>query len=142
MSAHPAVLVAAILLATPASAEELAGPYSAEIIRVVDGDTVEAKVHLWLGLHQTIAVRLAGIDAPELHGKCQGEPEAARAARDHLASLIGSGPVFLSAIRRDKYGGRVLAILHLPSGENVAHTLLTSGHARSAGRGRIPWCPP
>ncbi|MEO5373891.1 MAG: thermonuclease family protein [Alphaproteobacteria bacterium] len=138
---HPAVLVAAFLLATPASAEELAGPYSADIVRVIDGDTVEARIRVFLGLDLTILVRLTGVDAPELHGKCPGEPDAARAARDYLASLIGSGPVFLSAIRRDKYGGRVLATLHLPSGENAAESLLAAGHAHPATRGRVPRCP-
>ena len=113
-------------------AETLAGPYPAEILRVIDGDTVEARVHVWLGLDQTVRVRIRDIDAPELHGDC---PDAGQASRDALVRLLGSGPVILSNIKHDKYGGRVDAALTLPSGTDVGTALLRSGHA-------VPWPRP
>lgn len=132
-------IIAAALLwsagALPTHAETLAGPYAAEIVRVIDGDTIEAKVHLWLGLDQTLRVRIRDIDAPEMHGNCPGEPEAAAAARDHLATLLGQGPVTLTRIAHDKYGGRVDAALALPTGQDVAAAMLSSRHAR-------PWPHP
>ena len=109
---------------------------------MIDGDTVEVKVHLWLGMDQTVLVRVAGIDTPELKGRCPGEPEAAAAARDHLAKRIGAGVVWVSAVRRDKFGGRVVASLRLPSGEDVAAIMLAAGHARATTGGRVSWCQP
>ena len=37
--------------------------YPVEVIRVVDGDTFEARVRVWPGLDITTKVRLRGIDA-------------------------------------------------------------------------------
>ena len=36
-----------------------------DVVRTIDGDTFEARVHLWPGLDMTTRVRLRGIDAPE-----------------------------------------------------------------------------
>ena len=136
-----AVLIAACLFTPPAVAEELAGPYPADVLRVIDGDTFEARIRIWLGQDLTVSVRIRDIDAPELRGKCPGEPEAAAAARDHLAGLVGSGPVSLINIRHDKFARRVDATVHLPSGEDVAAVMLGAGHARPSQRGRVSWCP-
>lgn len=45
-----------------------------EIIRVVDGDTVEAVIDLGFGLSSKFRFRLAGVDTPE-----RGEPDWGRA---------------------------------------------------------------
>jgi micrococcal nuclease len=125
------------------AAEILPGPYPAELVRVIDGDTVEARVHIWLGLDQTVRLRIRDIDAPEMHGHCPGEREAAAAARDFLIELLGTEPLALTRIAFDKYGGRVDATIHLPSGKDVGAAMLAARHAR-------PWphpkgelkCPP
>ncbi len=114
------------------AAEMLTGPYRAEIVRVIDGDTVEARIHVWLGLDVTTSIRIRDIDAPELRGDC---PEAGAASRDHLIHLLGSIPVSVRDIKHDKYGGRVDAAIALPDGRDVAATQLAAGHA-------IPWPHP
>lgn len=63
------LIVALLLAALPVSAaEELPGPFAADVVRVIDGDTFLARVHLWLGLALSTRVRIRGIDAPELKG--------------------------------------------------------------------------
>jgi endonuclease YncB( thermonuclease family) len=81
-----------LILAPPAlAAETLRGPYDAVVTRVIDGDTFEARVHIWLLRQEvTTLVRIAGIDAPELIGDCPG---LGRLSRDHLARLLEAGPV-------------------------------------------------
>src|SRR5690348_9640474 len=64
------------------SAVRLAHP--AEVLRVIDGDTFEARINLWPGLEVTTRVRLRGIDAPELRAHCDDERIKAEAARDAL----------------------------------------------------------
>ena len=123
--------MAACLLATPAFAEELAGPYYAEVLEVIDGDTVRAKVQVWIGQSVETTVRIRDIDTPELRRKCPGEREAAAAARDHLALVLRGGTVSLLRVGPDKYGGRIDAALRLPSGEDVAAAMIASGHARA-----------
>lgn len=125
-------IIALLLAASPVHAEVLAGPYPAEIVRVIDGDTVEARIRVWLGLDVTTSIRIRDIDAPELRGDCS---EAGAASRDHLIHLLGSAPVSVSNIKNDKYGGRVDAAITLSDGRDVATALLATGHA-------IPWPHP
>ncbi len=140
-----AALVAAVLAALPAgtpgrAAEMVAGPVPARVLRVIDGDTIEVAAKIWLGQELTIKVRLAGIDAPEMHGKCGRERTLARAARELVADAVG-GSVHLTAIRRDKYGGRVVARVAAANGRDLSDALLTAGLAhRYGGRRKLPWC--
>jgi endonuclease YncB( thermonuclease family) len=53
-----------------------------EVLRTLDGDTFEARVHLWPGLEMTTRVRLRGIDAPELKARCAGELQMAQQASE------------------------------------------------------------
>src|SRR5437764_15297572 len=53
--------------------------HPAEILRVLDGDTFEARVRVWPGLDITTKVRLRGIDAPELRAHCEDERVQAEA---------------------------------------------------------------
>jgi endonuclease YncB( thermonuclease family) len=131
------IVICALLLASPASAEVLRGPIEAVVTRVVDGDTFEARAHIWLRQEVTVLVRVAGIDTPELHGPC---PEAARAARDHLARLLESGPVSLVDVRHDKYGRRVLALVRLADGRDLGQAMLAAKKAKPAARGRVETC--
>ncbi len=86
-------LVALVLGALPRAVlagERLVGPLPAEVISVIDGDTLEVRVHIWLGQDISTRVRLAGIDAPELKGKCDREKDLARRARAYLVTQLGS----------------------------------------------------
>ena len=77
------------------------------MLRVIDGDTFEARVRVWPGMDITTRVRLRGIDAPELRARCDDERVKALAARDALARLLAEGEVGISRVGQDKYGGRV-----------------------------------
>jgi endonuclease YncB( thermonuclease family) len=127
----------------PISAPALA-PIStlpADVLRVIDGDTFEARVHVWPGLDITTKVRLRGVDAPELKARCPAERSMAEAARDALGDMLAEGAVGVSAIALDKYGGRVVADAGTRSIANVSSELLAKGYARSyAGGRRRGWC--
>ena len=64
---------------------------------MIDGDTFEARVHLWPGLNITTRVRLRGIDAPELKARCMEERIKAEAARDALRAILDQGEVGIVA---------------------------------------------
>src|SRR6266545_5154996 len=80
-----------------------------DVIRTIDGDTFEARVHLWPGLDLSTRVRLRGIDAPELKASCAQELRMAQAAGDALHGLLDEGEVAIYHIGPDKYNGRVVA---------------------------------
>jgi endonuclease YncB( thermonuclease family) len=112
-----------------------------DVIRTVDGDTFEARVHLSPGLDLNTRVRLRGIDAPELKAACPQELQMAEAASVALRGLLGEGEVTIFNIGPDKYSGRVVADVATKKTGNVSAALLTAGHARSYNGGhRMGWC--
>ena len=133
----PVTLAPEPMVATPA----LRGGHPAEVLRVIDGDTFEARVHIWPGMAVTTRVRLRGIDAPELRARCDDERARAQAARDGLAKILREGAVGISRVGQDKYGGRVDADVSTATTPDVSAALLERGLARrySGGR-RASWC--
>ncbi len=130
----------------PAGEKPLVGPVPAQVVSVLDGDTLEVRVRVWLGQELSTRVRLSGIDAPELTARCDGARALARKARAFLAAQIesagGAGPeVWLRDIRNGKYAGRVVARVETPGGEDLGRSLIASGLARPYGGGRRgSWC--
>jgi endonuclease YncB( thermonuclease family) len=112
-----------------------------DVIRTIDGDTFEARVHLEPGLDLNTRVRLRGIDAPELKASCPQELQMAEAATGALRTLLGEGDVRIFNIGPDKYAGRVVADAATRRTGNVSTAMLAAGHARSYGGGhRNGWC--
>ena len=115
--------------------------YPAEVIRVIDGDTFQARVRVWPGLDVDTKVRLRGVDAAELHARCAGELAQAQAARAALETILGEGGVALSHVGIDKYGGRVDAAVSTRATADVSAALLNGGFARAYDGGkRGSWC--
>ena len=71
-------------------------------------------------------IRLACIDTPEMRGK-RAQPQRARAARDHLQSMVVGKPVSLRRITTDRYG-RTVGELFV-GGMNVQQAMVASRHA-------------
>jgi endonuclease YncB( thermonuclease family) len=112
-----------------------------DVVRTIDGDTFEARVHVSPELNLTTRVRLRGIDAPELKASCPQELQMAEAATGALRSLLGEGDVTIFNIGPDKYSGRVVAEVATRRTGNVSTAMLAAGHARRYGGGhRNGWC--
>lgn len=123
-----------------AHAEGLRVP--AEVVRVYDGDTFTADARPWPGVTIRVAVRLKGVDAPEIRGKCEEEKRLAVESREALKALLGdAGKVLLEKIERGKYAGRVVARVTGQDGRDVTEAMLRSGHGRPYDGGqRQGWC--
>ena len=145
-----ATLLAALTAGATASASQAAeraalnrldGPVAAEVLRVVDGDTIEVRAHIWLGQEVTTLVRLGGIDAPELKGKCESERAAARRAKARIEEKLNGGEVTLRDIRFEKYAGRVMSKVETETGEDLGMALTREGLVRAyGGAKRAGWC--
>jgi len=130
----------ALMCSTAGAGETFDGPVQAVVERVVDGDTLSVRAHIWLGHDVRVVVRLSGVDAPELRGKCEAERAQATAAADYLRRFEGA-QVVLSGISYGKFAGRVLAdVRHLEEGD-LGAALLKAGLVRvyEGGR-RLGWC--
>ncbi len=139
-----AFLAVPALLASPApapAAESLPGPVPATLVAVIDGDTLRVRARIWLGQEIETAVRLAGVNAPELAAKCESERRLARAARDSLAQALSGADLLLTDISWDKYGGRVVATVRTSEGRDPTAGLIAEGLARRYDGGRrSEWC--
>ena len=102
--------------------------YKAYVDRVVDGDTIHARVDLGCDVRIDLTLRLAYINAPE-----RGTEEGT-AATTFLKELIEHEHVVLHTLKdkREKYG-RYLAQIYLGSpdaeGVDVNKALVDEGHA-------------
>jgi endonuclease YncB( thermonuclease family) len=115
--------------------------YRGRVLRVIDGDTVEARLQTWPGQEVVTLVRLRGIDTPELAGACAQEQSRAVEARDALVALVGDRPVTVTDVGPDKFYGRVVARLLTADGTDAGQALLDRGLARFYARGqREGWC--
>jgi len=117
------------------------GIYPAEVLRVADGDTFEARVQVWPGIAITTMVRLRGVDTPELKARCPEERVKAEAARAKLAAILSEGTVELSRVGLDKFGGRIDAVASTRATHDVSAAILQAGLGRSYSGGRREgWC--
>jgi micrococcal nuclease len=97
--------------------------YRAELIRIVDADTIEVRIDLGLDSERKISLRLAGIDAPERF------TAAGKMATARLAELLGTKPFVIRTIkdRTEKYG-RYLASIFVDD-VNINDAMVEEGHA-------------
>jgi len=124
---------------TVESAEQIAGPVAAEIIRVIDGDTLLVEAAPWPQQRIEVYVRIRGIDAPEMKSKCPDIRQAAEQARSVLDEMAASSPhIRLTNISGDKYFGRIVADVALEDGRNPAQEMLIAGLAAGYDGGRKP----
>ena len=132
---------AAVTASIPAEPLFGRGVYSAEVLRIADGDTFEARVQVWPGIAITTLVRLRGIDTPELKARCPAERVKAEAARAKLTAILAEGAVEISRVGLDKFGGRIDAAASTRSTPDVAAAILQAGLGRSySGGRRESWC--
>lgn len=106
--------------------------YRGVLKRVVDGDTVVATLDLGLRVFTDVALRLAGIDAPEIN---RGEPEEralGRRARNFVERYEGRG-VCVRTYRDKRSFNRYVADILLieQDGElqDLAGVIVEAGHA-------------
>ena len=122
------------------AAQTLAGPFSFEVLQVIDGDTFRARVPIWLDQTVTVKIRLSGVDTPEMKGKCPAETARAKLARDFAIKWLQQDDLRLVNVRYGTYAGRVLATAQTADGVSLSQALLQAELAQPY-RGRCAqWC--
>jgi len=109
--------------------------YKVNILKVVDGDTVDVDIDLGFGVWlRNERVRLAGIDTPESRTSDKIEKIFGQAAKDRVNSLLGAEAILISQISKSgdnikgKFG-RIIGNFKTINGEVVADVLMNEGHA-------------
>ena len=107
--------------------------YKAEVTKIVDGDTIDAKIDLGFDIYTNKRIRLAGINAPESRTRNLEEKKLGLAAKERLTEILDSGNLEIESKELGKYG-RVIGVLHVYPDSldlpiNVNETLVNEGHA-------------
>ena len=112
-----------------------------KIISVYDGDTFRADIRgLPDIIGKNIAIRILGIDTPEIKGKCEEEKIIAIKARDFSRkALFNAKTITLKNLKRDKYF-RLLADVYFDD-IDLANALLVNNFAvKYSGKKKPSWC--
>ncbi len=111
------------------------------IISVYDGDTFRVDIDALPEIvGKNIAIRILGIDTPEIQGKCEQEKLLAIKARDLARDYLNNAKsIHLKNLSRGKYF-RLLADVFVDD-FNLADVLLEKGLAvKYSGKKKSSWC--
>lgn len=113
--------------------------YNATILRVVDGDTIDALIDLGFDTHVKKRIRLYGIDAWESRTRDKVEKVKGLAAKERLVEILeeeNEGEFILVSHGVGKFG-RVLGDIYLtPDSDSVNNLLISEGHAKNYDGGK------
>lgn len=98
-----------------------------DLVRVLDGDTVELNIDLGNRIRWQAKFRLLGIDTPEIHGDTKRAGDAASA---RLSELLANGILLAETHKPDKFGRWLVKLTVMWEGypTDVAWILINEGH--------------
>ena len=109
--------------------------YKVNILKVVDGDTVDVDIDLGFGVWlRNERVRIVGIDCPESRTSDRIEKVFGEAAKQRLTSLLSSEATLISQVSKmgenmkGKFG-RILGDFITINDQVISTTLMEEGHA-------------
>lgn len=106
--------------------------YNAELIEVIDGDTLDLKVDLGFDTSISIRVRLSGVDTPEIRTTNLAEKERGLKARDFVKEIFAKNGnkcvVQTVKDKKEKYGRYLATILFKDISLNLM--LLENNHKK------------
>jgi len=103
--------------------------YEAKVLRVVDGDTIDALIDLGFDIHKKVRIRMVGINTPESRTRDLEEKKRGLAAKARLKEILkeNKNKFILESQGVGKYG-RCLGIIKI-NDTSVNQQLITEGHA-------------
>ena len=84
--------------------------YEAEVLRVIDGDTLDLHIDLGFKVGFNTRIRMIGIDTPE-----KWHPYG-KVVKAYLQQLLEGNKIMLDVTKKDKYG-RYLGVVYLNKGD-------------------------
>ena len=126
---------------TAQAAPEYGTVIVSKVISVYDGDTFRVDINsLPPIVGKNIAIRLNGVDTPEIRGKCQYEKDLALKARDFVRNKLSNAKeIKLTKLQRGKYF-RVVADVMI-DGVSLEKELLENKLAyKYTGGKKSSWC--
>lgn len=109
--------------------------YRVDIVKVIDGDTVDVDIDLGFGVWlKDERVRIMGIDTPESRTRDSIEKIFGLASKERLKSLLGKTAILKTQVNKDgedmkgKFG-RILGDFIAEDGQMITEIMIEEGHA-------------
>lgn len=102
-----------------------------QLVKVVDGDTIDAVIDLGFNVFIKKRIRLYGIDAPESRTRDKQEKVRGLAAKARLKELLNEdSQIFIESFGVGKFG-RLLAKIYLgETQQDIIKLMISEGHGR------------
>jgi len=113
--------------------------YKAKVVRIVDGDTLDAMIDLGFNTWVKKRIRLAGIDAYESRTRDKKEKKKGLAAKARLQQLLEKGNEFTLISQGVGKYGRCIANVYVVEkyirsdkyhGKSINEAMVKEGHAK------------
>jgi len=113
-----------------------------EVLKIIDGDTIDVRLDLGFDIYHDIRVRFNGINTPESRTKDLREKELGLKAKAFTVDFLsGAKKIILIIDKKEKFG-RYLGKIYNEKGECLNDKLIGAGLARVYhGEKRGPWFP-
>ena len=98
-----------------------------EVVRVLDGDTVEILIDLGFNITIKQIVRIKGINSPEIHTKDKAEKIKGQASKAYAEQWFAQKELTIRTFKDEKYG-RMLGEFFCGE-ENFSESAVAEGHA-------------
>ena len=105
--------------------------YKAKLVRVVDGDTIDAEIDLGFNVLIRQRIRLYGIDTPESRTRDLEEKDRGLAAKQRLTELLPKEFIVKTILNKRGKFGRILGVLFIDIDDekSINDILVEEGHA-------------
>jgi len=104
--------------------------YKVNVVRVVDGDTVDVDVARGFGMvYKKQRVRMLGIDTPESRTRDLVEKKFGKASKAHLAKILEEGDIQMVSHDRGKFGRILGNLYHGSSSYSINQQMIDDHHA-------------
>ena len=109
--------------------------YEMKVIKIIDGDTIDAQVDLGFKVHHNVRIRLFGINTPEVRTRDAEEKVRGKAATERVRELLsGADRLILKSHGVGKFGrclGEITVVNFRVDEDEIkdlTQTLLAEGH--------------
>ncbi len=107
--------------------------YPARLLRITDADTLRVRLDLGLRIYRDEAIRLLGVDAPEVRGETRAAGLAAadfvRVWMAQSSAVLDDWHLLIATTKADSFGRFLGTTWRKSDGRCLNADLLSSGHA-------------
>lgn len=101
-----------------------------EVVKVVDGDTLDVLIDVGFSVFLKQRVRLKGVNTPEIHFANNTEKQSGEAAKTYVLTWLSeNSKLQIKTYKDDKYGRLLADLISVNTNQSLNDALIQTGHA-------------